>query len=204
MVNGLATTTGGITVKDGAFLKGSGVIAGGDIIIDSGGVLSPGNSVEQLAGASAIWKSGAFYDWEIQDAGAGMGLGWDHLTLSGSLDIQATSSDPFTVNLITLNNLGNPGPLLDWNPQPNDVLTWTILSAAGGITGFDPDALAVTLNLDQFASSIQGVFSLGLGDEGKSLVISYTPDIAAIPEPGSTVALALLLTTTAGLHRRRR
>ena len=180
--------SGGWTLAPAQTLSGGGTVSG-LVVMGSSSILSPGNSVGQLSGTSAIWEAGSIYDWEIQDLLGDEGMGWDHYLLTGTLTLEGG----FTLKMTTL---GAGGELAGWNPAAS--YSWTILTASS-ITGFDEDLYSIDDSL--FANAHPGVFSLA--QEDNSLVLHYD-GVSAIPEPGSAVTLALLLTSSIGLHRQRR
>jgi len=75
--------------------------------------------------------------------------------------------------------------------------SWTILSTTTGITNFNADLWS--LNTGNFTSdpTRQGTFSLT--QSGNNLVLNY----AAIPEPSTSVLIAISLTAFVIFRRRR-
>ena len=173
-------------------LSGGGTISG---LVTIEGTLSPGNSAGQLTGTDAIWESGGLYDWEIQALTGAPGAAWDHFLLTGELRLNATSTNPFIIQLSSLAALDEADALGK---------SWVIATAEGGIIG-SLDALKLDGDGSIFSHYAGlGSFNLSVGNAGKDLVLSYDATISSIPEPGSAVTLAVLLTSSIGLHRQRR
>ncbi len=177
-VNGTALGSGAVTVADGATLGGTGTVGGATTLL-TGATLAPGASPGSLGfSAGLTWEAGGNYNWQIADAAATPGIGWDSVTVGGVLDINATSADPFQLNLWTLSSTepdvsGNAA-----NFSSTQGYTWTIASAAGGITGFSSDAFviksAAANGTDGFSNPLGGgSFSLALA--GNDLNLVFTP-----------------------------
>lgn len=183
---GSGTGTGAVTVNGGTF-GGKGTITGG-LTLNSGSRISAGDS----AGASRVgtftsgdqtWNGGAAMDWEINDATSIAGTGWDLLSINGTLAINATSGNKFTIDISTLTLANVAGNAANFNDATG--YTWTIATTTGGITGFD--ASAFDLITTGFSNPLNGSsqFFISLVDGGNGLAITY------VPEP-STIALGLI------------
>lgn len=204
----LGAGTTSLSITDGTTLSGNGRLSATTITIGDDGILAPGNSpgkLEVSALGGHIWEGGGIYEWEINAAGGVQVANWDLIdVIHGPLNITADSSNPFILKLSSLNTGNTPGALIDWDPTQN--YDWPIASVTGPlgiIDGFDPGDIFIDYEsaFDDY-NTIDGVFSLN--HVGNSLVLHYEAnDITAIPEPGSAVALALLLTSSVGLHRQR-
>ncbi len=214
-VNGSTAAASTVTVSGTGVLGGTGTI-NGSLIVNSGGTVAPGTSVGALNGVNATWGAGGVYDWEIDHATAGAGTGWDLLNLSGTLDIAATSADPFTVNLFTVGSLGGSHPADSGdmaNFDKDSSHSWKIASAAGGVTGFDADDFV--LDYREFRNAYDGNLMAGFGirQDGNDVYVDYTPqkllDIridfggSLVPGwnvlPARTTGTTLALLTTDGL-----
>ncbi len=194
-VNGSLQGTGGVTVYDGSILQGDGSIAG-ETEIYWGGRLSPGNSTGELFADDMTWHGGGEYFWEIDDARH------DHVRLSGTLDIQSDPGTPFQIGLHSL-LAADAGPLASWNPGINQ--EWIILTAFGGIDGFEPANFFIDdSGFADYNDLAGGSFHLGVVDVPISgsipgysnLVLHFT-----IPEP-SAALLAALGCLSLGARRR--
>jgi hypothetical protein len=62
----------GYAIANAVTLSGTGVLAGtgsvGNLVVNSGGVLAPGNSPGTITAADVAWNGGGSYLWEINDA----------------------------------------------------------------------------------------------------------------------------------------
>lgn len=223
--------TGGTLVVDSVVssrlfsVSGSGTLSGtgetrGAVTIGAGGILSPGNSPGILAGTDETWAGGGKYRWEINQANGTAGFDWDLRQLSESLTITATNPNPFVLELISLDALNDAGALLNWDATLD--YEWTIATVANNnINGIDEDSdldeiiangqfnpgwfyIDSTQFVAQNPTADPNNFRLALSGDYNSLVLHYdASDMTAVPEPGSAVALALLLTSSVGLHRQR-
>ncbi|MEM6602126.1 MAG: PEP-CTERM sorting domain-containing protein, partial [Verrucomicrobiota bacterium] len=183
----------GSLVLNGGTLQGSGLVSKA-LTVDTGDVLSPGNSPGRLNfGSSQTWADGGTYLWEINDVDAGTGTGWDVVDITGSLDVTATIADPFVIEITSLSLLNAPDVVHDFDDLSS--YTWTLLETTAGITGFNTDSFL--LDTSGFVSVFTGTFAIDqLGDD---LVINYT----AVPEPGTVGLLAAALTWLSIQSRRR-
>ena len=200
----VSARSNGFTVDSGQTLAGSGTIQG-DLCVD--GTIAPGNSPGTLTitDGNHTWAAGGSYDWQIFDVDDGPGVGWDSIDLTnGSLLFSGLSVEtPFTINIFSLSALPDTqGVLAGFNPAAD--YAWSILSAANAISGFN--ASYFTLNTSSFATSNNlngGIFSLET--QGNQLFLLYDGvGGAAVPEPGTWAAGALLLAAAVLRCRRRR
>src|SRR5204862_7356741 len=106
----------------------------GALSINSGGTLSPGSSAGQLNAASSTWQGGGIYNWEISDASAAAGSGYDLLNLTGGLTLSATAGNKFAVQIIGLaiQNLA-------------DGQSFVIAHSGTSVSGFDPAAFVLSV-----------------------------------------------------------
>jgi len=196
---GSAFGTGAVTVAQGATLAGSGSFSGA---LQLNGIFSPGNSPGQANTGSQTWAGGAGYVWEINDVTSPettAGTNYDLLSISGTLTINATAADKFTLSLISLLANNTAGDVVNFDYAAN--YSYTIASTTGGIIGFDADAFM--LNTSGFTNDLAGgSWSLALANSNRDLNLNFTA--ATIPEPSTCAALAGLLALTAAAYRRRR
>ncbi len=196
---GSATGTGTVTVNSGGTLAGTGTVSGATTL-NSGGRISPGNSPGTLATGSQTWAGGAGYIWEINDATGVSGTNYDLLSISGTLTVNATSSNRFTFSPVSLLAGNTAGNVVNFNSASN--YTYTVVTTTGGIVGFD--AAAFTIDSSGFTNSVGGgTWSLALANSSKDLQLSFTA-ASAIPEPSTYAALAGLAALGLAVHRRSR
>ncbi len=174
-------------------LQGSGR-SYGSVVVTDGGVLAPGNSPGKLTVGDLTLEAGGIYEWELQDADAGLGVGWDYLLATGDIDIGSLNADPFIIKMITLGGSGEAGVVADWNANKN--YTWTLMR---GTSWSGNDVLdSIELDYSGINNALNG--TLDLAFTGTYLQVKYTTD--AIPEPGTMGLMGL--STLALLFRRRR
>jgi autotransporter-associated beta strand protein len=176
LVHGTLNGTGSLSI-DGGTLGGSGTI-NRVFTLDNGDVLLPGNNPGTLSTIDETWGSGATLKLEMNDVNAGEGIGWDYVSINGSLSLTATTSSKFKLELHSLTALNAPGAVGNFNPASN--YTWKFLAVTGAINGFDQGAFEI--DSSAFLGSA-GVFSVHLGGDNKSLTLQYL----AVPEPSSTM-----------------
>jgi autotransporter-associated beta strand protein len=173
-------TVNSLTFSSGT-LSGSGLYNVA-VTVGANQILSPGNSPGTTSGTSMTWGPSGTYIWEINDFAGTQGAdpGWDFVNLSGSLTITATVANKFIIDITSLDIFNAPGLADNFNNTSN--YTLTILTAAGGITGFNANVFdLVTTN---FANNMGGgTWSIEQSGNNVNLVFG-----AAIPEP-STYAL---------------
>ena len=142
-----------VAVNDGALYGGDGV--SGDLFVNAGGVVAPGNSIGALTvNGDVAFNDGATYLAEIAPDGAA-----DLIAASGMATISGVGT--------TLSAIGDPAADFP------DTQTFTVLTAAGGVTGtFE----TVTDNLPDI--DLQAVYN------SDSVQLTYTQ--ATTPEPPTT------------------
>ncbi len=194
VVNGSISSA--TTVESGAALGGVGTVGATTIL--SGATITPGNSSGTLnINGDLTWSAGGNYNWEIFNVSGGAGTGWDLINVqSGGLIFSGLSAGtPFNINIFSPSGT-NPAGL-----APNTEYTWKILQHNTAITGFNANYF--NLNSSSFVNNLtSGLFTLELRDGDTSLNLIYNTG-AAVPEPG-TWAAAALLTAAAGYVRWRR
>lgn len=193
------------SVENGGVLSGTGTV--GDTSILSGGTGSPGNSPGTMnVDGNLVWNGGGNYNWQIHDVlgTAGAPVGWDLYDVTGTLDLTAlTIGSKFDINLWSLSGISPDvsGNAVNFNPGQN--YTWVIVATDLGVIGFDADFFKInvvaTNGTDGFSNArLGGVF--GVQVSGNDLQLTFT---AAVPEPG-TYAAAALLTALGGYLRWKR
>ena len=186
-------------INDGGTLSGTGTL--GALTLNDGGILSPGNSPGTLGASDTVWNGGGEFVFEINDASGVVGTSWDLLDLTGSLTINATSGNPFTINIDTL-TAGNLVGEVD-NFDANTNYSWTFVQTSGGITFGSGASIGGSFSLDTsgFANATNGTFAVA--QVGNNLALTYT-SLSAVPEPSTTALLLGLGIFGFVIHRRRR
>ncbi len=150
-------------------LSGTGVTAG-TVEVKSGGVVAPGASTGVLPVGSMNWSGGGTYQVEVGDADGPAGSGWDLLDVTGQLTINATSANPFTIKIVSLDGTGQRGQADNFSQALQ--YTWTIVNASGGITGFISEHLLI--DVTEFDNELgQGTFTLA--QNGNQLQLVFIP-----------------------------
>jgi fibronectin-binding autotransporter adhesin len=174
-------TSTAITTAAGAAIGGSGTV--GSVTMSAGSLASPGNGLGTLTVAQNLSLTGSSgYLWQLTNATgtAGSTTGWDLLTVTGTLDIAATSADPFQINLWTLTSGSTvvSGSAANFNQYQS--YTWRIASASGGITGFAANKFVINTSATNgtggFANDFTGgTFSLAQSGSNLNLVFTGGP-----------------------------
>ncbi len=189
-LSGTLSASSAVEINDGGTLSGGGNAAG-TVTVNSGGTISPGNSPGTLSTGAQIWEGGGTYIWEINDfAGTeGSDPGWDLLSMSGGLTLNATNGDPFTIAVTSLTSGNSPGAADNF--VDGDSYQFLIADATGSITGFD--ATAFTVDTSAFNNAFTGDWGVYLGSDSgitggddTELYLGYN---IVIPEPGSILLL---------------
>ncbi|MCE9556019.1 MAG: autotransporter-associated beta strand repeat-containing protein [Planctomycetes bacterium] len=195
--------TADLVLASGQTLKGTGTVVG-NLTVGSGSTIAPGNSPGTLAQlGNEVWDMLGAYEFEINDVGAanptptgtaGNDPGWDLLDITGTLTITATSSNPFTVELIGLTLANAVGVVNDFNNTAS--YAWMIADATSNVIGYT-GTNQFTINDSQFAplNPYGGTFNVVLGSsvggDDTQVWLQYSNAVLAVPEP-STLALAAL------------
>lgn len=206
-LNNNATLTNSLTFWSGT-IGGLGTFAPpGGVVIGTSQVVAPGitrslpynlsnTAIGTLSfGTGLTLASGGTYVWELGDAFAAAGTGWDEILVAGTLTITSTPGAPFFLTVFSAsNNSIYSGPVVFDNTQ---YYSWTIASASGGIAGFDPNAIAI--DSSEFSTSL-GSGQFFLIQTGNDLMLNFTP----VPEPSTYALMGLGLgVVVVGLHRRK-
>ena len=178
-----------LTIAPEATLAGVGTVSAA---VSLGGIQAPGNSVGEQTVGSATWLAGASFEFEINDAEAGAGLGWDLLRVgegagTGILDLtQLSAASPFEIRIVSLDGdaAGNAANFHATVPQDWVFVTYDELAD----DFFDPNAFVI--HTGEFQNALgEGYFTVTQADNG--LAVHF------VPEPAAALlfltALALLL-----------
>lgn len=212
LVTNNGTIYGGrLVVDQGGFAKGTGTYSVNPLTIN-GGQYSPGNSPGRGNVEAFIADMNGSYTFEINDGAPGLEgpigssnlRGWDLTTVNATTPadsaffVDATPSDPFTINLVTLVAPSPPdvsGAMDNFNP--NVSTQWLAFAVHPDASdpfpnGFDPAAF--NLNTSAFVNAFTGNF--GVARDGNNVLITYAA--VAVPESGWIGALAAALALVAG------
>jgi fibronectin-binding autotransporter adhesin len=172
------------TISSGASLLGSGTV--GALVINSGGTINPGNSPGMLTVGDTTWNGGGNYNWQIYDATSTAGTGWDLLSSTGTLTINATSGDTFNINLWSLSGISpdtNGSPV---NFSASSNYSWDIASFSS-IVGFSEDKFSLVTGPSNGTGGLSGFTgAFSISSNGTTLSLNYTaPSGPAIWNSGS-------------------
>lgn len=192
---GSALGTGGVVVANSGRLGGSGSFTG-PLTIDAGGVLAPGNSPGTLSSGDTTFAGGGSYVWEVNDVNGVAGTNWDLLDVTGTLTIDATEDNPFTIAVTSLDGSNQPGQTANFDDQSG--YSFLLVSTTGGIAFGPGTSIVGSFDVDTsaFANSFAGNWSVDRS--GNDLYVAY-----AVPEPSSYALLAGLAALAMVALRRR-
>ncbi|MDQ8163840.1 MAG: ubiquitin-like protein [Gemmatimonadota bacterium] len=141
------------------------------------------DSFNGLSFSGFLPGSQGFSPFLMRSGTSGAGNGWSVFNYANSVDLSATGSGTYTLNLFTIAPAvpyvrpEELGPMPDFDGQR--AYDWTFLTATGGISGFAADQFVI--NSGYFANAVYGSFAVV--QQGNSLALSYTP----VPEPSTWV-----------------
>lgn len=164
-VNG--SITGAVNVGSLGTLGGNGGV--GALSVQSGGVLTPGNSAGTLTASSATFADGSEFKLELSNDRAGggtAGVAWDSLAVTGLLDLSSLTSGGLKLTLI---NLGYSA----WDGTVSH--TWNSIISFGSGTGLSASAF----NLD--TAAFEGVGTWSVVQNSNSFDLQYQ----VVPEPAT-------------------
>ena len=174
----VSAIAGGYAVPAAQTLVGSGTVAG-SASAAAGATLSPGVGRGTLTFTETLTMgAGGNLNWQIEDGAgtAGQPGGWDLLNVNGALSIAATSAGRFNVNLWSVLGSGASGPALGFDPLVSS--TYTIATAAGGITGFAVNKFTVnTGSFNGTAGFVNGLEggTFRVAQSGNNLNLVFSP-----------------------------
>ncbi len=174
------TQSGVLNVNYGSTAKGAGTF--GTVNVNDGGRFAPGNSPGIATVGNLSLGSAGRFEFELNSAHATAGHGADFINVLGSLALTATTEAQITIAIISLNEANQPTALADFDPFHG--YTFTLATAAGGISGFASEEFAV--DSTGFANSLQGG-RFEIRQNGNNLELQFRP----VPEP-STASFFLI------------
>jgi autotransporter-associated beta strand protein len=222
-ISGTQTATGGITISSGSLFYNSsnsgsgavtvnsgGTLAGtgsvGATTINSGGTMNPGNSPGSQTFATLSWGGGGHYNWQVYDAAGAAGTGYDTFVSTGLLNITATSTNRFNINLWSLSAINPDANGNAINFTNSNTTNW-VLGTFGSISGFSSDAFSLntfsTNGTGGFQNALNGTFSISTNSSQQLLLVytatasSYTINVGTgvtANQDGAGIGGAALLT----------
>jgi len=157
--------SGGTSVWDGVLAASSTAVPGA-IAIRPGGAFTPGdNGVGSATTRSASWYGGGEYRFEINDADATAGVGWDLWSVVGNISITPF----FTIGVTTLSGT-SPGLMADFDNE--EAYSWLLAEATGSIYGFEH----LALDTSAFQNVLNGSLSLSQSDDYRRIYLDYVPN----------------------------
>jgi hypothetical protein len=194
-------------VKSGAIIGGNGTL--GATSLSSGSTIAAGASVGSLTVSSLTVAGGSSMSFQLNDANASAGLGYDLITVTGALNLSGASS----LNKVNLNlsTLANPADSVSgvpsiFNPYVGyqfTLLSYGTLNLGSNANVADLFNLTTTGFSDQFGGSpvSPANFSVVNDAANNRLVLQY----AAVPEPSTYgLALGFLSLAVVAVRRQRR
>ncbi|MFC2149459.1 autotransporter-associated beta strand repeat-containing protein [Candidatus Auribacterota bacterium] len=182
-------TIGDAIIHAGGILSGTGTT--GEVNIYDYGVVSPGSSPGTIYVGDTIWGEDGSYLWEINDSDVSKGNdpGWDWMDITGTLTINATAGNPFTIDITSLGLDNNPGVVADFSSSQS--YDWILATASSGITGFLVDKFE--LDATDFLNDLGGG-SFSLAQDSNDIVLSFTGGGGGgpVPEPSTILLMACL------------
>jgi hypothetical protein len=175
--------SGGVYSPNLINIFSNGILSGNAIVTAPGvalsGAVSPGGAgTGWITNIGAMtFGAGGHYLFDMEDAIGQPGTNWDFLSISGGLSIQSANTNPFVIQLRSIDgnlNDGNPGAA-DFGTDSSQ--SWVIATAAGGITNFSADKFAV--DTSAFANDLAGGH-FSVATNGNSLLLTFT---SAPPPP---------------------
>lgn len=174
-----------VRVASGATISGSGNVVA--LQVQPGATIAPGASVGRLTTAGLSLVGASHYNWQLRDASAAAGVGYDTLTVNGTLDLSGASGSQINVWTLSSTAPDVSGPASNFDPEV--AALWTLIRTTGGISGFSPASFAVVTDAANgtsgFANPRAGLFSVAVA--GNDLVLKYLPaQEIAIEQPVGT------------------
>lgn len=133
--------------------------------------------------------------FNLADAAGTAGDGWLSFQSSGGYDLASMDPSLFELELTSFHREDdhalNRGEMANFDPDAT--YRWNIVTAAGGITGFDADLFS--FDTSGISNTLAGDFSVSLSQDGTTMYLRYN-----VPGPGALAAVVGVV----GIGRRRR
>ena len=159
IVSGTGSLASSATTVNGGALGGDGTL--GDVTINSGGAIAPGNSPGMITVGNLTLNGGGTYDWQTASINGTAGTDWDLIASAGMLTLNATSGSPIQISLSGWE---------DFSLEGVKKASWEIGNFTSGISGFNKTAFAFTSS--SMPGSV-GTYSMSLGAGNTTLVLNY-------------------------------
>ncbi|HTA95421.1 MAG TPA: hypothetical protein VK769_04785, partial [Verrucomicrobiae bacterium] len=161
-----------ITIAANGMLAGNTLVTTPNLLVN--GAISPGNAAVGAVtnNGSVTFGAGGDYPFDMEDAIGQGGTNWDLLAATGVLNIQAASTNPFVVQLRSIDNDlndGNPGAA-DFG---NDSAQSWVIATASSITNFAANKFSVDDSL--FQNDLAGGYFI-VQTNGGSLLLAFVPN----------------------------
>jgi hypothetical protein len=159
-------------------------------MVNSGGTLAPGNSVESLDVGALTFNSGATFDVEL-DTNATLTAAADLVNANGNLGI-------FAGAILALADLDNT---LVANGTKLTLISYAGAWNGGTFDGYADDSL-VTVGVNQYVldyNDTSGGHNFGGGEYGNYMTLT-SANIAAVPEASSFLFGGIVCVACAGVH----
>lgn len=190
----LAGNQTSVTLSGSARVGGSGNIGTAIALNSTSHILSPGSSTGILTFTESQQWTALSYEWQVDewtDQSADAGNHYDQILIEGQLNLTGATDIDLMIQSLQLD--GGSGQLSGFSETSR---SWVILSATGGVVGFDESVWSI--HTTDFQNAYQGQWSVDLS--GSDIVLNYT----AIPEPGTAVLLLLSTFGLGAILRKRR
>lgn len=197
-----ANVTNAVTVLSAGVIEGSGGV--GALSINSGGNLSPGAAIGILSATSLAPKGGSSLTWQVRDVGAGLGVGFDGLSVSGATDFSQAGRVGGKITLKVVSLSGNSSVGTPTSFSKSSRYSFSIIDSGSFTFGSNAN-LSDIFNIDvsDFRYDDGSMSSASLWnleyDAGSTMVT-----LTAVPEPSSYALGLSALGLLAAYVRRRR
>jgi len=186
---------GTLNNESGATVSGTGMM--GDLVIESGSSIAPGNSVGEIEAANVTWEGNGSFEFEVNDFTlGGAGTTWDLLT-ANELTFTESGAGNYALSVSSLDG-ATTGEALNFDQNSNYSL---LFAQANSLSGFDPSLFAIDASGFESENVVNPEAVWSVSSLGTNLFLNYT--VTAIPEPTSFGLLGLLGLAYSARRRRR-